>query len=554
MYEQELRGLNAIQNANTDLLIAARAEKNAILATTEEERQEYIAVHERSIERLRERIANVGEYFPTAEGQDTIAELQAELNEWMETSTEVIRLVQLEELAEERDSAELSMGRAREELDEVDAVMAEAIELKDDLAEEAAATTAEVFRASSAAMLVAVILAVIIGISLGFFLARLITRPLKRSIALAEDIARGDLTKTVDLDQSDEAGILANSLNQTVEKLRSIVSDIKSGSEQVSAGSEQMATTAEQLSQGASEQASSAEEVSSSMEEMQSSIAQNNDNSTTTDKLAAESAKNAESGGKAVAETVTAMREIAEKISIIEEIARNTNLLALNAAIEAARAGESGKGFAVVAQEVRKLAERSQVASKEIKELSQKNVAIAEEAGSMLEELVPNIKKTSDLVQEISASSSEQATGADQITQAMTQLDQVIQQNASSAEEMASMSEELTSQAQQLQNTAAFFRVDSSETGDTPTTARVPRRTGKTPRNGQTGSHSTHSALSANGSGGNRMNGGNTRVAERHGIVPVNEHPANGQRRTPELAHQGVAITLDDTDADFEEF
>ncbi|MFW6387860.1 MAG: methyl-accepting chemotaxis protein, partial [bacterium] len=453
MYEQELRGLDAIQDANTELLVAARAEKNAMLATSEQERQEYIDVHERSVERLRERISTVERYFPTDEGQEAIAELERNLSNWADTSTEVIGLVRQEDVAEESASAELSMGQARSELDEVDALMAEAIELKDEMAEDAADTTVEMFESSSAAMLISVIAAVIVGISLGFLIARIISKPLKRSIALAEDIARGDLTKTVNLEQTDEAGLLAKALNGTVEKLRSIVSDIKSGSEQVSAGSEQMASTAEQLSQGASEQAASAEEVSASMEQMQSSITQNDENSSATDKIATESAKNAERGGQAVSETVAAMKEIADKISIIEEIARNTNLLALNAAIEAARAGEHGKGFAVVASEVRKLAERSQVAAREISELSQKNVGIAEEAGGMLEELVPNIRRTSELVQEISASSSEQANGAGQITQAITQLDQVIQQNASSAEEMASMSEELTSQAQQLQST-----------------------------------------------------------------------------------------------------
>jgi methyl-accepting chemotaxis protein len=216
------------------------------------------------------------------------------------------------------------------------------------------------------------------------------------------------------------------------------------------------------MSQGATEQASSAEEVSSSMEEMSSNIRQNADNALQTEKIAKKASSDAEEGGRAVEETVTAMKEIAVKTGIIEEIARQTNLLALNAAIEAARAGEHGKGFAVVASEVRKLAERSQKAAAEIKELSGTSVIIAEKAGEMLGRIVPDIQKTAELVAEISAASSEQNSGAEQINKAILQLDEVIQQNASSSEEMSSMAEELSSQAEQLSESIAFFKVGSS--------------------------------------------------------------------------------------------
>jgi methyl-accepting chemotaxis protein len=217
------------------------------------------------------------------------------------------------------------------------------------------------------------------------------------------------------------------------------------------------------MSQGTTEQAASAEEASSSIEEMNATIKQNADNASQTEKIALKSAADAEESGKAVTEAVTAMKEIAGKISIIEEIARQTNLLALNAAIEAARAGDHGKGFAVVAAEVRRLAERSQAAAGEISKLSASSVQVAELAGSMLLKLVPDIQKTSELVQEISAASKEQAGGADQINLSIQQLNQVVQQNAGAAEEMSSTAEELSAQAEQLQETIMFFKLDDAD-------------------------------------------------------------------------------------------
>jgi methyl-accepting chemotaxis protein len=306
----------------------------------------------------------------------------------------------------------------------------------------------------------AMIIGTLVAILLGFIITRLITGPINKAVDLSKAIAAGDLTKTIDINQKDEVGQLAEALNRMVKKLTDIVSDVQSASENVAAGSEELSATAQQLSQGATEQASSVEETSASMEEMGSNIQQNADNSQQTEKISLKASKDAEESGRSVSDAVHAMKEIATKISIIEEIARQTNLLALNAAIEAARAGEHGKGFAVVAAEVRKLAERSQSAAGEISELSSTSVDVAEKAGEMLTKLVPDIQKTSELVQEISASSTEQNSGAEQIAKAIQQLDQVIQQNAGATEEMASTSEELSSQAQQLQDTIAFFKID----------------------------------------------------------------------------------------------
>jgi methyl-accepting chemotaxis protein len=294
---------------------------------------------------------------------------------------------------------------------------------------------------------------------LGKSLDQMVTN-LKDTVKVAERLSQGDLTGQVNiLSEKDQLG---KALHSMLEKLREVVGDVKLAADNVASGSQELSSSSEEMSQGATEQAAAGEEASSSMEQMTSNIRQNADNAMQTEKIAFKSAGDAKEGGQAVAETVSAMKKIAQKISIIEEIARQTDLLALNAAIEAARAGEHGKGFAVVASEVRKLAERSQTAAAEISSLSGSSVEVAESAGEMLARLVPDIQKTAELVQEISAASNEQNSGAEQINQAIQQLDQVIQQNASVSEEMASTSEELASQAEQLQSSIEFFRVDDA--------------------------------------------------------------------------------------------
>ncbi|MFZ5758866.1 MAG: MCP four helix bundle domain-containing protein [Thermodesulfobacteriota bacterium] len=283
---------------------------------------------------------------------------------------------------------------------------------------------------------------------------------LKEVAASAKQVSQGNLM--VELKKRSDNDELMESLSDMVAKLKEVVMEVQTAADNVAAGAQEMSATAQNMSQGATEQAASAEEVSSSMEQMASNIRQNTDNAMQTEKIAVKSAADAREGGKAVSETVTAMKQIATKISIIEEIARQTNLLALNAAIEAARAGEHGKGFAVVASEVRKLAERSQSAAGEISKLSTSSVAVAEQAGEMLNKMLPDIQRTAELVQEISAASKEQDAGAEQINKAIQQLDQVIQQNAGATEEMASTTEELSSQAEQLKGTIAFFSIEAA--------------------------------------------------------------------------------------------
>jgi len=320
-------------------------------------------------------------------------------------------------------------------------------------------------------MLLALVLTIVVAVLVSVLIARSIVAPIAFTAKAIDLIGAGDLSaEKIDktyasklLRRGDELGAMGKSLSAMTERLAETIRDIHTASNQVSRGSQDLSTTAQSLSQGAAEQAASVEEISSSTEELASTIKQNADNTSQTDALARRVAESAEASGTAVQRTAATMRSIAEKIGIIEEIARQTNLLALNAAIEAARAGDAGKGFAVVASEVRKLAERSQKAAGEIVELSRSSVEVAAEAGKSLDALVPDIKKAADLIQEISAASGEQSNGADQISKGILQMDSVVQQNAASSEELASTAEELAAQAQLLVDSVGFFRLSGAE-------------------------------------------------------------------------------------------
>lgn len=293
------------------------------------------------------------------------------------------------------------------------------------------------------------------------------TQNLRATAAIADKIAEGDLM--VQPKPLSEKDTLGRALERMVEKLREVVTNASNAAENVASGSQELSSAAEQVSQGATEQASSAEEASASMEEMASNIKQNADNASQTEKISRQSAKDAEVSGEAVNRAVTAMQTIAEKITIVQEIARQTDLLALNAAVEAARAGEHGKGFAVVASEVRKLAERSQTAASEISAVSSETVKAAQSAGEMLVRLVPDIRKTAELVSEISAACREQDIGASQINEAIQQLDKVTRQNAAASEQMSATSVELASQSEELQSSISYFRTEAKTGATGPT-------------------------------------------------------------------------------------
>ena len=325
----------------------------------------------------------------------------------------------------------------------------------------------ETARSLTSVLVLLALVSIVLAVFVAILLARYIVSPINLAANVMEHLSVGDFmledidktTRERTVARHDEIGALGKAIRLLMERQASVVRDIKTSASQVSGGSTQLSEMALSLSQGASEQAASVEELSASVEELASTIRQNADNTKQVDSLARRVRENAEESGRSVSDTAANMKQIASKIGIIEEIARQTNLLALNAAIEAARAGEAGKGFAVVASEVRKLAERSATAAGEINELSEKSVKVAGEAGKRLEQLVPDIKKTAELIQEIAAASEEQSSGAEQIAKGVAQMDTVVQQNALSSEELAATSDELSGQAAYLSSSIGFFKI-----------------------------------------------------------------------------------------------
>ncbi|GLR56131.1 methyl-accepting chemotaxis protein [Rhizobium indigoferae] len=508
--------------AKTSELNAVRWQKNALLEMDPEvARKDY----QNSAKSLDEMVvfATGGQQLATAEGKPTWDRLVELAKRFSEGSNKV---ASIQESGDRAAAAALSSGEVRALVMELEDVFETLVTLQQKSMTQADNDT-DILYSSTKNMLIGIAIgASVIAFAAALWIALGVNSGLRKIMNVASAVAIGDLNQKIEIKSNDEIKDLVNTINvmtdnlrstaeianqiangdltvspkplsekdtlgialeQMVERLRGVVSDAAAAAENVSAGSQELSSSSEQVSQGATEQAASAEEASASMEEMAANIKQNADNAAQTEKIARQSAKDAEASGDAVTRAVQAMRTIAEKIGIVQEIARQTDLLALNAAVEAARAGEHGKGFAVVASEVRKLAERSQSAAAEISSMSGDTVKAAQEAGDMLGRLVPDIRKTAELVSEISAACREQDVGASQINEAIQQLDKVTQQNAGASEQMSATSEELATQAEELQASIAFFKVDTASNRQSRTPAakvsvRSPARAaGRTP-------------------------------------------------------------------------
>jgi methyl-accepting chemotaxis protein len=476
-------------NAGSRALLAARiiqnmleihrAEKSLILESTQKGMDQYAKSINKIKTTLNTRLAELRN-LATEEGKRDVEKFSNAWDIFIELNDEV------RDTSRENGNSkafELSNGKGRELSNKAIDLMSEIVSLNEKALDEDKLSSTNNYLAGRTMMLSILGIGMLVALGTATWIIRNLMLQLGGEPdevgELAESISRGDLTQDLTKNTKKRIGVYGSMINMQ-EKLIEVVKEIQTNSEQISSAATQVSVTASSLSEASSEQAASVEQTSASVEEMGASINQNSENSQITDKIATESAAAATEGGEAVSGTVEAMMQIADKISIIEDISYQTNMLALNAAIEAARAGEHGKGFAVVAAEVRKLAERSQVAASEISMLTGDSVKVAKKAGVLLEKMVPDITKTADLVQEISAASGEQSSGVGQINSAMQQLDQVTQQNAANSEELAATAEEMQAQSENLQQVVLFFRLASNSSNATaPLPASRPTQAAK---------------------------------------------------------------------------
>jgi methyl-accepting chemotaxis protein len=459
MYNRELLGVSYIKEANTNVIEIGRARANYLLATTQDERDTHLASIKRSSAAARENFDQARTRFVTDRARTLFAQIDGVWEEYQRDMARALALAATEPLQSRPPELIRLLDAVRQRANTMDNAIGELEEMKRNNAKAASEQTEDIYENSRTMMIAIIVVALLAGVGLGLLISRSISRPIRRAAEVADGLSQGDLSMRIQVTGKDETAQLLGAMQHMVERLSTVVAEVNAGAHSLAGASEEVSATAQSLSQAASEQAAGVEETSASLEQMTASIAQNTENAKVTDGMAAKASSEAAEGGEAVKSTVAAMKQIARKISIIDDIAYQTNLLALNAAIEAARAGEHGKGFAVVAAEVRKLAERSQVAAQEIGEVASSSVELAERAGRLLDEMVPSIRKTSDLVQEISAASEEQSSGVGQINAAVGQLSQTTQQNASSSEELAATAEEMSGQAERLQQTMAFFKL-----------------------------------------------------------------------------------------------
>lgn len=470
IYQEDLLGLSKIKEANYQLMYVARNNRNLALATTQERKEAVIEEMRTGARTLDEVVESARMHFVSDEALAMFDRAEELMPQYREGIRRLNEIAQNETLGDTVASQAFLFGEFNEISNRLSSTLRDISLYKEESARSAADLALTVFANSRLLMLSSIAGGVILALVLGFLIARQIVRQLGGEPDYAVNVCRlvadGDLTVNVETDEKNKSSLLF-AIKEMAENLANVIGDIRSSTDALSSAATQVSATSQSLSEATTEQAASVEQTSASVEEMTASIGQNTENARLTDGISSQSAKDALRGGEVVKETVKAMKEIANKISIIDDIAYQTNLLALNAAIEAARAGEHGKGFAVVAAEVRKLAERSQVAAQEIGEVASGSVSLAEEAGAMLDKIVPNIQRTSDLVQEIAASSEEQASGVNQINSAMTQLSSVTQQNASGSEELASTAEELNAQAEQMVQLVSVFKLKGAHSSAT---------------------------------------------------------------------------------------
>lgn len=435
-----------------------RMEKNSIIATNDSDIQQadtkMMAAREEVSTLLTKGIAIASE-----QGKPLWVEVQQKWNDYLRVNDHIRQLVSTHKSAE---AAKLTTTESKDAVNAIENLVDQLVKLQEQGLKQAVEVSGDEY--ASARNLLVLVSVLALGIALGgaLWIRRTVSKGLGAATEAVEAVANGDLTRDARYDGNDEIADLIAEVNTMMGRLRDVLGTTTQVAQNVASGSQQLSSTSEQVSQGASEQAASTEEASASVEEMAANVKQNAENAAQTEKIARQSAKDAEVSGDAVQKAVVAMRTIAEKIGIVQEIARQTDLLALNAAVEAARAGEHGKGFAVVASEVRKLAERSQTAAAEISGLSTSTVTAAAEAGEMLTRLVPDIRRTAELVAEISAACREQDVGTSQINQAIQQLDTVAQQNSAAAEQISATSTDLAGKAEELQQGIAFFRLGNS--------------------------------------------------------------------------------------------
>jgi len=416
----------------------------------------------RKIIRAQEEINNNWKAYTATYATPEEKKLSAQTEELMRNSDE--SLESLQSIIDKEDKAALATFATNEISQKIDPIINNInalIDIQVAVSKEEYDKGQEIYSDAKVHSYIIMLLGIAISLSISLLIVYSIKKAILNATTVVSKLAEGDLTVDINVVSNNEIGLLLEDLKGMINKFKNVISYVSSASDNIVAASQELSSSSQQMSEGATEQAAATEQVSSSMEEMVASVQQNTNNAHQTEKIAIKASADALDGSVAVNEAVSSMKLIAEKITIISDIARQTNILALNAAVEAARAGDQGRGFAVVAAEVRKLAEKSQVAATEINELSKSSVTIAEKSGRLLGEIVPNIQHTAKLVEEINASSSEQNLGAGQINSALQQLNQVTQQNAATSEEMAASAEELSSQADQLKEIISFFRFEN---------------------------------------------------------------------------------------------